>query len=75
MSGVSLVLHREKVLRPRTFLVTKKIPEVDEEELHLLPTKVYGFNLGTKESGLIFWFEHLKPVVFDEDAWDHLVPR
>ncbi|PBK82388.1 P-loop containing nucleoside triphosphate hydrolase protein [Armillaria gallica] len=50
----------------------QKIPEVDEEELHLLPTKVYGFNLGTKE-WTHFLVEHLKPVVFDENAWDHLV--
>ncbi|PBK66242.1 P-loop containing nucleoside triphosphate hydrolase protein [Armillaria solidipes] len=50
----------------------QKIPEVDEEEVHLLPTKVYGFNLGTKE-WTRFLVEHLKPVVFDENAWDHLV--
>ncbi|KAK0194293.1 P-loop containing nucleoside triphosphate hydrolase protein [Armillaria mellea] len=50
----------------------QKIPEADEEELHLLPTKVYGFNLGTKE-WTHFLVEHLKPVVFDENAWDHLV--
>ncbi|KAK0236435.1 P-loop containing nucleoside triphosphate hydrolase protein [Armillaria nabsnona] len=50
----------------------QNIPEVDEEELHLLPTKVYGFNLGTKE-WTHFLVEHLKPVVFDDKAWDHLV--
>ncbi|KAK0484855.1 P-loop containing nucleoside triphosphate hydrolase protein [Armillaria novae-zelandiae] len=50
----------------------QKIPEVDEEELHLLPTKVYGFNLGTKKWSQ-FLVEHLKPVMFDENAWDHLV--
>ncbi|KAK0205263.1 P-loop containing nucleoside triphosphate hydrolase protein [Desarmillaria ectypa] len=50
----------------------RKIPEIDEEELHLLPTKVYGFNLGNKD-WTHFLVEHLEPVVFDENAWDHLV--
>ncbi|KAK0469250.1 P-loop containing nucleoside triphosphate hydrolase protein [Desarmillaria tabescens] len=50
----------------------QKIPDIDEEDLHLLPTKVYGFNLGTKE-WTRFLVEHLEPVVFDENAWDHLV--
>ncbi|KAK0223735.1 P-loop containing nucleoside triphosphate hydrolase protein [Armillaria fumosa] len=53
-------------------VVNQKIPEIDEEEAHLLPTKVYGFNLGTKK-WTQFLVEHLKPVVFDENAWDHLV--
>ncbi|KAG7451615.1 P-loop containing nucleoside triphosphate hydrolase protein [Guyanagaster necrorhizus] len=50
----------------------QKIPEIDEEELHLLPTKVYGFNLATKV-WTSFFVEHLEPVTFDENAWDHLV--
>ncbi|KAK0469259.1 P-loop containing nucleoside triphosphate hydrolase protein [Desarmillaria tabescens] len=48
------------------------IPDLEENRLHLLPSVVYGFNLGTKEWSS-FLVEELKEVVFDEHAWDHLV--
>ncbi|KAK0499925.1 P-loop containing nucleoside triphosphate hydrolase protein [Armillaria luteobubalina] len=48
------------------------IPELEESRLHLLPSEVYGFNLGTKEWSH-FLVEELREVVFDEHAWDHLV--
>ncbi|EPQ54861.1 P-loop containing nucleoside triphosphate hydrolase protein [Gloeophyllum trabeum ATCC 11539] len=48
------------------------IPELDEDKLHLLPPTVYGFNLSQK-SWTSFHIEHLAPVIFDENAWDHLV--
>ncbi|KAK0451608.1 P-loop containing nucleoside triphosphate hydrolase protein [Armillaria borealis] len=48
------------------------IPELDESRLHLLPSEVYGFNLGTKKWSY-FLVEELTEVVFDEHAWDHLV--
>ncbi|KAK0194285.1 P-loop containing nucleoside triphosphate hydrolase protein [Armillaria mellea] len=48
------------------------IPELEESRLHLLPSEVYGFNLGTKRWSH-FLVEELQEVVFDEHAWDHLV--
>ncbi|KAK0236428.1 P-loop containing nucleoside triphosphate hydrolase protein [Armillaria nabsnona] len=48
------------------------IPELEENLLHLLPSEVYGFNLGTKKWSY-FLVEELTEVVFDEHAWDHLV--
>ncbi|KAK0223728.1 P-loop containing nucleoside triphosphate hydrolase protein [Armillaria fumosa] len=48
------------------------IPELEESRLHLLPSEVYGFNLGTKKWSH-FLIEELTEVVFDEHAWDHLV--
>ncbi|TFK48813.1 P-loop containing nucleoside triphosphate hydrolase protein [Heliocybe sulcata] len=47
-------------------------PTLAEDKLHLLPPHVYGFNL-SKKAWTDFNVEQLKPVVFDENAWDHLV--
>ncbi|KAF7328980.1 p-loop containing nucleoside triphosphate hydrolase protein [Mycena venus] len=43
-----------------------------EEDLWLLPGRVYGFNL-TQKIWSTFPVLEIKPVVFDENAWDHLV--
>ncbi|KDQ49905.1 hypothetical protein JAAARDRAFT_42499, partial [Jaapia argillacea MUCL 33604] len=48
------------------------IPKIDEKLLYLLPPEVYGFNL-TRKTWSEFSAEKLEPVVFDENAWDHLV--
>lgn len=50
----------------------KEIPELAEEQLYLLPTSVYGFDLTLKQ-WRSFLVEKLSPVVHDEGAWDHLV--
>ncbi|KAJ7340612.1 P-loop containing nucleoside triphosphate hydrolase protein [Mycena albidolilacea] len=43
-----------------------------EEDLCLLPGRVYGFNL-TQKIWSTFPVLEIGPVVFDENAWDHLV--
>ncbi|KAJ7228052.1 P-loop containing nucleoside triphosphate hydrolase protein [Mycena rebaudengoi] len=43
-----------------------------EEDLCLLPGKVYGFNL-TQKIWSTFPVLEIGPVAFDENAWDHLV--
>ncbi|EIM84116.1 P-loop containing nucleoside triphosphate hydrolase protein [Stereum hirsutum FP-91666 SS1] len=48
------------------------VPEVEQSRLHLLAPHVYGFNLGSKK-WMTFIVTELKDVVFDEDAWEHLV--
>ncbi|KDQ49893.1 hypothetical protein JAAARDRAFT_42485 [Jaapia argillacea MUCL 33604] len=50
----------------------KEVPKIDEKFLYLLPPEVYGFNL-TRKAWTKFAAENLEPVVFDENAWDHLV--
>ncbi|KZT22805.1 P-loop containing nucleoside triphosphate hydrolase protein [Neolentinus lepideus HHB14362 ss-1] len=49
-----------------------KVPKLHEDQLHLLPSKVYGFNM-TRKLWMSFHVNHLHPVQFDESAWDHLV--
>ncbi|KDQ49215.1 hypothetical protein JAAARDRAFT_43006 [Jaapia argillacea MUCL 33604] len=51
---------------------TDVIPKLDEDKLYLCPRTVYGFNL-SKKKWMCFRVEALAPVVFDENAWDHLV--
>ncbi|KDQ49902.1 hypothetical protein JAAARDRAFT_42494 [Jaapia argillacea MUCL 33604] len=48
------------------------VPKIDDKLLYLLPPDVYGFNL-TRKTWTKFAVENLEPVVFDENAWDHLV--
>lgn len=56
----------------RLFYSDQVFPILPEDLLHLLPSKVYGFDLAKKQwTGFIV--EDLKRVVFDETAWDHLV--
>ncbi|KAJ6562449.1 hypothetical protein B0H19DRAFT_1375521 [Mycena capillaripes] len=49
-----------------------EIPEFPDEDLWLLPSKVFGFNL-TKKMWSDFFVTKVGPVAFDENAWDHLV--
>ncbi|KAJ7641405.1 P-loop containing nucleoside triphosphate hydrolase protein [Roridomyces roridus] len=48
------------------------IPEFPEENLWMLPGCVLGFNL-TKKIWTVFPVHDIGPVVFDDNAWDHLV--
>ncbi|KAF5358657.1 hypothetical protein D9758_007723 [Tetrapyrgos nigripes] len=57
------------VFRPKS---GKEVPTIDDEMLCFLPADVYGFDLGTKQ-WITMSIEKLKPVTFDEGAWDHLV--
>ncbi|KAF9231894.1 P-loop containing nucleoside triphosphate hydrolase protein [Melanogaster broomeanus] len=49
-----------------------EIPELAEEDLDLLPSDVYGFDLQMK-SWDRFKVDHIGPITFDDKAWDHLV--
>ncbi|KAF9226799.1 P-loop containing nucleoside triphosphate hydrolase protein [Gyrodon lividus] len=49
-----------------------EIPQVSEEDLDLLPGKVYGFDI-QKKTWESFDVDDIGPVTFDEKAWDHLV--
>ncbi|KAF9231896.1 P-loop containing nucleoside triphosphate hydrolase protein [Melanogaster broomeanus] len=50
----------------------EEIPEPAEEDLDLLPSEVYGFDLGMKSWDL-FKVDQIGPITFDDKAWDHLV--
>ncbi|KDQ49892.1 hypothetical protein JAAARDRAFT_42481 [Jaapia argillacea MUCL 33604] len=82
LSGVNYKqYHKERIVVDRRAYNSKRgydvepdevIPKIDEKLLYLLPPEVYGFNL-TRKIWTAFSAEALQPVVFDENAWDHLV--
>ncbi|EIW82855.1 P-loop containing nucleoside triphosphate hydrolase protein [Coniophora puteana RWD-64-598 SS2] len=57
---------------PRFVSTCDAIEELSEDKLHLLPSTVFGFNLRNKAWDEFDIFQ-LKPIQFDDMAWDHLV--
>ncbi|KAJ6457919.1 P-loop containing nucleoside triphosphate hydrolase protein [Mycena sanguinolenta] len=52
--------------------LAQEVPDFPEEDLWLLPSCVYGFNL-TKKMRSTFYVTEIESVSFDHNAWDHLV--